>query len=361
MSSMVKNKSLHLLRGLAILLVFGYHIGIPGFSGGFIGVDIFFLISGFLITVKLSNVNTWGDIKSFYIQRVKKIVPSLAVVLTLTLLVFFYLYGWTEQTSRYLAEAGQSLLGFVNHGYMLTATAEPYGYSPFLHLWSIAIEIQFYIAAPLILFLLVKKFKFNARLLVSVMLTGSLVLFVTVSYFDPLAAYYASFGRIWEFCLGALIALALSTHNGKKSINVKQTRIMSWISCSVILVFVIGFEWLNPGLLIYVLFPIAAATVLLSISVSNVNPDQLEPEPKKLNMLRTAPAKVLGFLADISYPLYLVHYPVLFFTYAYYPDFIFLAALFSLLTAYLIHIAVELPFMNLTRKPGIDKDILSTV
>jgi peptidoglycan/LPS O-acetylase OafA/YrhL len=357
----LRNKKLHILRGLAILLVFGYHLGIPGFSGGFIGVDIFFLISGFLITTKLSTVNTWKDIRTFYIKRARKIFPSLVTVLTLTLLVFFYLYGWTEKTARYLSEATQSLLGFVNNSYMFAATAEPYDYSPFLHLWSIAIEIQFYVTAPLLLFILVRKFRFNTRLLVSTIAAGSLILFVVVSYFDPLAAYYASFGRIWEFCLGALIALALLTHENKKIINLTQVKVLSWSSLAIILVFVMGFGWLEQGLLVYALFPIAAAAMLLSIS-SNIPESSREKEhSSQWNVILKGSVKAVSFLADISYPLYLVHYPVLFFTYSYYPEFVFVGAFFSLLASYLIHRVVELPFLSFSSKRNQDEEISSTV
>lgn len=346
----LRNRNLHLLRGLAIILVVGYHIGLPGFSGGFIGVDIFFLISGFLITMKLSSVKTKSDIKNFYIQRAKKIIPSLFVVAAGTLSVFCYLYGWTDKTARYLSEAVQSLLGVVNNSYMFAATAEPYGYSPFLHLWSIAIEIQFYVAAPLLLFLLVYKFKLNARLIVSAMLLVSLALFVWVSYFDPLAAYYASFGRIWEFSLGALIALALSTHKSRKLFTDVQDKIVQLIALAAILVFSLGFGWFIPEILVYSLFPIFASAALLLVIAKESKSYSFESRSTKMDLFTQPPLKAISFLSDISYPLYLVHYPVLFFTYAYYPEFVFVGVLFSLLSAYLIHRTVEQPLLRNKQK-----------
>lgn len=343
---MVKNISLHSLRGIAILLVLGYHAGIPGFGGGYIGVDIFFLLSGYLIALKISEIKDLKGIKSFYLKRAKKIYPPLLIALTVTLYVFWWLDGWNNTTLKYLEEAVATVLGFVNVGFASYASAADYTTSPFLHLWSIALEIQFYIFAPLLAYFIHRSPKINGIRLVSILAGLSLFAFIAMSYYDNLFAYYSSLGRIWEFCLGALIYFA-----GRKlyqNIRLTVPRLLSLAAAAIVGFYVLTFGSplvTNP---LYGLLPIFASAYLIWISTQE---DSQEMGNGKFAKVGRVANRFLGSAADISYPLYLIHYPVLFFAYQYYPSSMLVALTFSILAAYVIHVVIEKPIMT-NRKRG---------
>jgi len=334
----LRNISLHSLRGIAILLVLGYHAGIPGFGGGYIGVDIFFLLSGYLIALKISEIQDLKGIKSFYLKRVKKIYPPLLITLTVTLYVFWWLDGWTSTNVKYLEEAAATVLGFVNVGFASYASAEDYATSPFLHLWSIALEIQFYILAPLLAYLIYRHPGINGIRVASVLAAVSVVAFIAMSYYDNIFAYYSSLGRIWEFCLGALIYF--SGAKWAKHIKLKNIKRLSLASTLVIVSYVLTFGSplvTNP---LYGLFPIIATAYLIWISTHNMGSEMGQIKFTKITNMHN---RILGGAADISYPLYLIHYPVLFFTYQYYPSSMWVAIIFSLLAAYIMHVIIEKP------------------
>jgi peptidoglycan/LPS O-acetylase OafA/YrhL len=340
----VKNIPLHLLRGIAILLVLGYHAGFLGFGGGYIGVDIFFLLSGYLIASKISEITDTAGVKSFYLKRVKKIYPPLIITLLLTVYIFWWLDGWNEVTTRYFQEAAASVLGFVNIGFSSYASAEDYATSPFLHLWSIALEIQFYIVAPLLAYLIYRNPKINGPRIAFVIASVSLIAFIIMSYYDTLFAYYTSFGRIWEFCLGALIyfwgAKLL------KSRHLIGSKYLAFSAVAVIFAYVLAFGSpliINP---LYGLFPIFAAAYLIWVVTHTHGQKIPKNTPIVISKIVQVSKYVLNKAGDISYPLYLIHYPVLFFAHQYYPEFKLVAVIFSLLAAYVIHIGVEKPILS---------------
>jgi len=205
------------LRAIAVLPVVFYHAGLPGFSGGFVGVDVFFVISGYLITGILHKEMLAGhfSILSFYERRARRILPALFLVLTASLAA-----GWVwlapEEYGAMAGSAGATLLFASNMwfwqnsgGYFDGAT----DYLPLLHTWSLAVEEQFYIGFPLLLMVLVRLGR-RATLGVTLALVGgSLALAIWATPQMPSASFYLLPTRIWELGIGSLLALGLAPGN----------------------------------------------------------------------------------------------------------------------------------------------------
>lgn len=188
-----------------------FHAGVPGNSGGFLGVDIFFVISGFLITSILLREASEGrfSIITFYYRRVRRIFPALFVMLFATTAAALYLLAPTD-----LARYGRSLVAttlfasniafFRETGYFATSSLE----KPLLHTWSLAVEEQFYLIWPVALWA-VHKFG-GRKLLVALVLAGtalSFMLAVAGSYLNPTATFFLPFTRAWELGMGACLAI----------------------------------------------------------------------------------------------------------------------------------------------------------
>ncbi len=211
------------LRAVAILLVVGYHVGLPGFAGGFVGVDIFFAISGYLITRLLfrelgqTGRVDWG---AFYARRIRRLLPAALVLIAFLLAAApFLLNPIGEQQG--LAKSAIASLALASNLYFWQV--EPIGYftAPqggsfaLLHTWSLSLEEQFYLAVPLVLIasaVLGRLAPWGRRtclIVVAALLTAtSLCLAIWSSTHYPTAGFYSPVTRAYEFGLGGLVALA---------------------------------------------------------------------------------------------------------------------------------------------------------
>jgi peptidoglycan/LPS O-acetylase OafA/YrhL len=212
------------LRAIAILSVVFYHAGFPGFSGGFVGVDVFFVISGFLISALLFNeAVTTGrvNLSAFYARRVRRLMPAGLLVVAVTLLLGGIFMAPVSDDQRSLARSAMAVAFFgsnffffnMTHGYFDAPTFR----MPLLHTWSLAIEEQYYLIWPLLM-LVVFRFSrasdaegttrkrtvwaLSAMLLVSL----AVCIGTTPSYQN--FAYYLLPARVWEFAIGGLAGLA---------------------------------------------------------------------------------------------------------------------------------------------------------
>jgi peptidoglycan/LPS O-acetylase OafA/YrhL len=284
------------LRALAAILVLIFHAKL--LSGGFIGVDIFYVISGFLITgLLLKELNTTGRIslKDFYLRRGKRLLPASFLVLFVTAI-----FAWLILPPISRGSIGRDLIAttlyisnylfawWQNDYQNLNATP-----SPFIHYWSLAVEEQFYIFWPLLLIALAKLK--NARKFVvafSLVTITSFALGVWLTIVAPIWAFYSLPTRAWELSVGALIALLPSLR-----------RQSSWLACTGLVLLAVSAFWFNertafPGL--YALVPVLGTAALLS---------SIGAWPKPLRLLATN--RISIWLGKISYPLYLWHWPVL--------------------------------------------------
>jgi len=282
------------LRAIAVLLVVGYH-AFPGkLPGGFIGVDVFFVISGFLISSILFENLQKGvfSIKDFYIRRIKRIFPALLIVLSSV-----YALGWFVLLSDEFQSLGKHMaggVGFVSNWMLWSET----GYfdkaaetKPLLHLWSLAIEEQFYIFWPLLLWFSYKK-KWKPLVVITTLMTASFFLNCYLTHQDPSTGFYSPFTRFWELLSGAVLARAAWSKEGSRS-RLSTLGILLVISGA----FLIRKEFQFPGF--WALLPVVGAWSIIAAG------------PKAWINRHVLSSPLLVWFGLISFPLYLWHWPLL--------------------------------------------------
>jgi peptidoglycan/LPS O-acetylase OafA/YrhL len=288
------------LRAIAVVPVILFHLGVPGFSGGYVGVDVFFVISGYLITSLIAPEIRRGDfsIFAFYERRVRRIFPALFTVMACTVPVALILL-----LPSALRSYGQSLVAMTlfasnflfwhNAGYF-DATAHS---APLLHTWSLAVEEQFYIFFPLLLTMLWRYARGHERKVLAALLVLSLGLSAWLVTSDPAGAFYGPHSRAWELLVGCLLALSPQYDLGAITSNV-----LSALGLTLILFAVFTFTSATPFPGLNALFP-ALGTALI-IRTGNGSNFFFGP------LLR---ARVAVFIGKISYSAYLWHWPIIVF------------------------------------------------
>ncbi|MDF1603535.1 acyltransferase family protein [Nocardioides sp. YIM 152315] len=204
------------LRTVAVYLVLLYHSGADWAAGGFIGVDLFFVLSGFLVlNVMLAEVDAAGhlSLSGFYARRVRRLLPAAVVVVLLTSLLFVLTASLPERLP--LVQDAQSALLYVSNWHFIAAANDYFATdtdrSPFLHFWSLSIEEQFYVVFPLLVALLVKLRRHRGRFffgLLVVLGAASLVAQVVYAQIDVNRAYYGTDTRLYQLFAGAALAVA---------------------------------------------------------------------------------------------------------------------------------------------------------
>jgi len=200
------------LRAIAVLVVIFFHAGIPGFSGGFVGVDVFFVISGFLITsIILKEIKVGKfSVARFYERRIRRIFPALFPVIAFTLVVGAFLFD-----SNAFHAFGKSITAttlFISNilfwresGYFDPASIT----KPLLHTWSLAVEEQFYIFFPLLLIAISRFAKNRYFPWLFVICLFSLLISIYGAYTYQVATFYLVPTRAWELLFGSILALGV--------------------------------------------------------------------------------------------------------------------------------------------------------
>ena len=344
------------LRAIAVLAVIGFHAFPAWFRGGFVGVDVFFVISGYLISTILLTGMERGSFRfsQFYIRRIRRIFPALIVVL-LTCMVA----GWLVLFSIEYMALGKHVAGsaaFVSNfvlwneaGYFDKAAAT----KPLLHIWSLGIEEQFYIIWPLLLYLTWKR-KAATLTLLLLLLVFSFSFNVGSIHAHPAADFYSPLTRFWELMAGALLAYVLLYRATLLEVFRKLPRPASQMIGAVA---VPGSIAPNVSAVIGLLLIVAA---VLTIDETKEFPGwwALLPVAGTYVLIASGPQswinnKVLasrGLVAIglISYPLYLWHWPLLSFIRIIdgqtpSPEAATLAIVFSFALAWLTYLAIERP------------------
>lgn len=207
------------LRAVAILMVVLFHIWPNLLPGGFIGVDIFFVISGFLITsiINFEITNNIFSFKSFYLRRIKRILPLFFFILLVTSIAGYFLLLPDDykifSKSAISASLYVSNIYFMNSSNYFSLGAAEY---PLLHTWSLSVEEQYYLIWPLTLFIVYKKFsqKFIHFLIIIILLILSIIFAIYCSNVNQSFGYYSIFSRAFELMLGALLSIFIASNSG---------------------------------------------------------------------------------------------------------------------------------------------------
>jgi peptidoglycan/LPS O-acetylase OafA/YrhL len=279
------------LRGLSVLLVFLYHCKIQLFSNGYLGVDIFFVISGFVITQAIYKdyLGNKFSINFFFIKRIKRIIPNLFFIIILTY-ILYVIFGppdlslWPQTISSLF---GVSNLWLLNNqkNYFDNIFDDPLG-----HTWSLGVEEQFYLIYPFLIFLLFKsKKKINysiTALIIIIIVTLAPSLYL--EKLKPEYVFYLSPLRFWEFAFGCLIFFI---SNKKKNNNLANL--------FLIIILIIIFAENNIG--ISYIFKNISIVFASGLFIYNSNRNNFIGK------------KYLANFGNISYSFYLWHLPVIFF------------------------------------------------
>ena len=293
------------LRGVAILLVLLCHIRLPGAEAGFIGVDVFFVLSGFLITGLLigERERTGGiNLIAFYTRRVRRIFPAAALVLATTLVAAQFLISPLDRP-RIGVDIGAAGLSMANIRFALGATdyfasTDP---SPVLHYWSLGVEEQFYLLWPVLLVAAARlaRPRTAMALLCVAIVVGSFLLSFALTSSSAASAYYLLPARAWQLAIGGLLALAGVWLGRTPGPMLAAT---GWLGVGLLVaaVLVIGPMTPYPG--VASLLPTIGAVAIIASRGVPGSPGPL--------LLERAPLRWLG---RISFSLYLWHWPILVF------------------------------------------------
>ncbi|CAH9018088.1 acyltransferase family protein [Candidatus Nitrosacidococcus sp. I8] len=285
------------LRALAVLAVIAYHYEYAKslLTGGFIGVDIFFVISGYLITgilLKEFKTHSFSIIK-FYQRRIRRIFPALIVILLFSLIIgwVFYLENEYQKLGQHIATSAGFIQNFMlwsESGYFDLSSIQ----KPLLHLWSLSVEEQFYIFWPLILWAIL-HYGWSLTRSITIIISLSFLINLGYAYYDKVIDFYFPTTRAWELMAGAYLA---AIHYSRQSLFPKYSSLQSWLGLGLIL---IGFITIHPDYPfpgIYALLPILGTVLLI-----NAGPDSV------INRyVLSSPIAI--WVGLISYPLYLWHW-----------------------------------------------------
>ncbi|WP_271895896.1 acyltransferase family protein [Candidatus Phyllobacterium onerii] len=302
------------LRALAVSGVIAFHFGYSGLPGGFVGVDIFFVISGYLITqhlqqeiAKHGTVNLW----TFYARRARRLLPASLFVILVTLVAGYFILAPSEQQlySKGALFASTYIINLWLIRWSLDYFAVDATNNPFIHFWSLSVEEQFYLAWPalLLLFTRIRPGKHGVFLLMAAVAAISFALCAWLTVVSQPWAFYFSPLRAWEFAIGGLASMALLNNWAKRF---PYSPAMGWIGLALIIAAYLRVSEQDafPGF-------IALVPALGTVMVLLGGVHQSAYGPKAL--LAVKPAQWVG---KLSYSLYLWHWPVIVYAAMLVPD-----------------------------------------
>jgi len=350
------------LRGVAIILVLGYHFDVPLFERGYWGVDLFFWISGFLITSgflreydlnrELNQKFGWIDIRYYFIRRVRRILPLSLLVLGAVVSIV-YIFGDTNALSQTLRRVPR-ILSFTFNMQLQSDSLDYFLKSVqdfgLLHYWTLSVEEQIYVLLPLLFLFAVsfhglKFFGYKSKWYQRV-LGFYLILSCASFYFmlrqqqdNSISNYYSTFTRFWEFGLGSIFAVLSHIGLSKKISNQAKIYLVQVSSLTIIFSFIF---LKNQGFGPLLLVPLIGTSIFVLLTMTGKSRDLLS---------RLLNSRVFQFFGDIAFPLYLVHWPAMILLRSY-PN---QSSLFNIviylvgitLLSYLVHKYIEMPILKI--------------
>ncbi len=302
------------LRAIAVIAVILFHMNVSGIlKGGFTGVDVFFVISGYVISKSLfhhSDKNFLTFISDFYKRRILRILPLLITVITMVMLlaILFIPSSWKSEMiqktglASYMGYSNFSLI-WTNDGYFSPLIA----FNPFAHTWSLAVEEQFYLFFPIIYFIWLKMKdrqdikRFTGMLLILCLAGGSFGYSVYVTKYNPNAAYYLLPGRFWELAAGAIL---FQLHS-KDLLLFRSPRTAMWGSVFGLGFIIFGFIYADESAFPYpwAIIPVVGTMLAISGVID-------KKEGSWWDIRKLLESKVLTQIGKMSYSLYLWHWPI---------------------------------------------------
>jgi peptidoglycan/LPS O-acetylase OafA/YrhL len=326
------------LRALAVLPVILFHAGFEWFSGGFIGVDVFFVISGYLITTIIISEIAEGkfSIVTFYERRARRILPALFFVMLICIP-----FAWMWMLPDALENFGQSLVStsLFSNNFLLMNTSGYWDlaseYKPLMHTWSLAVEEQYYIIFPIFLMF---AWRFGKNKIIWSILFISLISFTLSEYGwrqNSITNFYYSPSRAWELLAGSIAAF-FSYQKG-----VKNNNTLAFLGLMTILYSIFTFDEEMPFPSAFTLAPVLGSLLIILYA------------DNKTFTAKILSTKILVGVGLISYSLYLWHQPIFAFARIYKQDQItdFYSYIFLFLTIFLAFLTwkyIETPFRNKT-------------
>jgi peptidoglycan/LPS O-acetylase OafA/YrhL len=296
------------LRAVAVVLVVLFHAHVPGLTGGYVGVDVFFVISGFVITgVLLRERTSTGStsILNFYGRRVRRIIPAATLVIIAAVIASYVFLGPLSGNET-ASDARWASVFLINIHFASTGTnylSSQLPPSVLQNYWSLAVEEQFYLVYPTV-FLFVaglsRAHVLRRRLgmVLSLAVVVSFVASVVQTHTDPTAAYFSPLPRIWELALGGLVAVGTTS---LRRLPPRIAALLSWIGLGAILLSAFAFSSTTPYPGWAVALPVVGTAMVIAGGIA-------KPAFGAENLLRLRPFQWIGL---ISYSLYLWHWPVL--------------------------------------------------
>lgn len=282
------SKSIHLqaLRGISVVLVVLFHIGAPFFTNGWVGVDIFFVISGFLMWHLYADKISQGLVREFYIKRLRRLLPALAVLILFSTLLFYFVLLPNER-HLLIKEIFSASFAFSNLYYWLEVQYfSSSQLRPLLNLWSIALELQFYLIFPILVILLKKS-----TLRFIFLLLASVATFLGLGLYSFQTSFFTLPGRLWEFLLGMLVA-----HLKPSQIRVRARFWMfKYFLVAIVILSTLVPEDYKFKVIVQIMIAFFSA---LYIMVG-------------FNHIGTGPiVRLFSKIGDYSYSIYLIHFPL---------------------------------------------------
>jgi len=291
------------LRAVAIALVVSAHAGVPLLAGGFVGVDVFFVLSGYLITdLLMAEHRATGSISlaKFYARRLRRLLPALLAVVGLTLVSAAVVL--TSHEATVMSGSALYAVSWTSNLYFALSAMDYFAALQerdlFLHTWSLGVEEQFYLMWPLLILALAPRLRWQEwrgwLAVFALLFVASLALSVLAATRDPMWAFYMMPTRVWQFSLGGIVALG-----GGRTAPLPGRRMLGAVGFALILGSAVLLPPQAPGY--WLLFPsIGAALVIADGQAAPLSP-----------VSRLLAHPLAGWVGDRSYSWYLWHWPVL--------------------------------------------------